>query len=215
MQSSITSDDLDQPTNDLYRNSRISLETGTFTVFSPDESDVGRENPFAYSVGLRAKHWFNRKHGFEGIARVKAGNMNKTAEGINPLQLEARYHYLIDGSWLGRTNPSVISGLEVYRNIGQGYFSQKYSLGKLGLSLDFPVGNHWDMGGDLLVGMGADQTIKYQALGRMCYYFHRRYAFGAGYRFYVLEAGSDDSAPLELPYKETYGEGFLFFRWFY
>ncbi|MAV90267.1 MAG: hypothetical protein CL676_02525 [Bdellovibrionaceae bacterium] len=215
IQTSLKMEEVNEPTNDLYKNSRLSVETGTFTVFSPDEADVGRTNPFAYMVGIKAKHWLNSKHGFEGIARFKAGNMNDTAKGIDPLQLEARYHYLLAGSWLGRSNMSLIAGFEAYKNIGEGFFAQKYNLGKTGFSLDFPVGRHWDMGGDLLVGLGTDSTRKYEALGRMNYYFRRKYSIGVGYRFNILDAGSEDTAPFDLPYRETYGEGFLVFRWFY
>ncbi len=215
VQSKLKVVEVDEPTNDLYKNSRVSFETGTFTVFSPDESDVGRTNPFAYMVGIKAKHWFNNKHGLEGMARFKAGNMNDTAKGIDPMQLEARYHYMLGASWLGRSNMSLIGGFEAYKNIGEGFFAQKYTLAKTGFSLDFPVGNHWDMGGDLLVGLGTDSTTKYEALGRLNYYFRRKYSIGVGYRFHILDAGSEATAPFDLPYRETFGEGFLVFRWFY
>lgn len=205
----------DEPTNEAYKSSRLDFETGTFTVFSPDEKDLGRKNPFAYMVGIRSKHWFNDINGFEGIARVKAAGMNETANGINPLDLEARYHYRLSSAWLGRTNMSLIGGLEVYRNIGTGYFARKYDLGKLGFALDFPVGNHWNADGDVVLGMGADQTKKYEAVGRLNYYFRRRYSVGLGYRLYLLEAGSEKTAPLDYPYKETWGEGFFLFRWHY
>lgn len=205
----------EEKTNQGYTSSRIDFETGTFTVFSPDEKDVGRTNPYAYTLGIRSKHWFNERSGFEGIARVKAGNLNETASGINPLDLEARYHYKLHSSWLGRTNFSLLGGVEVYRNIGRGYFAQKYDLGKLGFALDFPVGNRWDAGGDVVFGIGADQTKKYEAVGRLNYYFRRRYSLGVGYRLYLLEAGSDQTAPLDYPYKETWGEGFFVFRFHY
>lgn len=205
----------EERTNQTYTSSRIDFETGTFTVFSPDEKSVGRTNPYAYTLGIRSKHWFNDRSGFEGIARVKAGGLNETANGINPLDLEARYHYKLRSSWLGNTNFSLLGGVEVYRNIGRGYFAQRYDLGKFGFSLDFPVGNRWDAGGDVVLGMGADQTKKYEAIGRINYYFRKRYSFGAGYRLYLLEAGSDQTAPLDYPYKETWGEGFFVFRWHY
>lgn len=205
----------EEKTNQSYSSSRIDFETGTFTVFSPDEKDVGRTNPYAYSLGIRSKHWFNARSGFEGIARVKAGGLNETANGINPLDLEARYHYKLRSSWLGSTNFSLLTGVEVYRNIGRGYFAQKYDLGKLGFALDFPVGNRWDAGGDVVLGIGADQTKKYEAVGRLNYYIRKRYSLGLGYRFYLLEAGSDKTAPLDYPYKETWGEGFFVFRWHY
>lgn len=206
---------LEDKTNQSYSSSRIDFETGTFTVFSPDEKDVGRTNPYAYSLGIRSKHWFNGRSGFEGIARVKAGGLNETANGINPLDLEARYHYKLRSSWLGSTNFSLLTGFEVYRNIGRGYFAQKYDLGKLGFAMDFPVGNRWDAGGDVVLGIGADQTKKYEAIGRLNYYFRKRYSLGVGYRLYLLEAGSDKTAPLDYPYKETWGEGFFVFRWHY
>ena len=205
----------EEKTNETYKSSRVDFETGTFTVFSPDEKSLGRANPYAYMVGIRSKHWFNDISGFEGIARVKAAGINETANGINPLALEARYHYKLRSSWLGRTNFSLLAGAEVYRNIGRGYFAQKYDLGKLGFALDFPVGNRWDAGGDVVLGMGADQTKKYEAVGRINYYFRKRYSLGAGYRLYLLEAGSEKTAPLDYPYRETWGEGFLLFRWHY
>ncbi len=81
--------------------------------------------------------------------------------------------------------------------------------------MDFPVGNRWDAGGDVVLGIGADQTKKYEAIGRLNYYFRKRYSLGVGYRLYLLEAGSDKTAPLDYPYKETWGEGFFVFRWHY
>lgn len=205
----------EEKTNQTFSSSRVDFETGTFTVFSPDEKSLGRANPYAYMVGIRSKHWFNDISGFEGIARVKAAGMNETANGINPLDLEARYHYRLRSSWFARSNFSLLAGAEMYRNIGRGYFAQKYNLGKVGFALDFPVGNRWDAGGDVVFGMGADQTKKYEAVGRINYYFRKRYSFGAGYRLYLLEAGSEKTAPLDYPYKETWGEGFLLFRWHY
>lgn len=202
-------------TNQNYSSSRIDFESGMFTVFSPDEQDVGRKNPFAYTLGIRSKHWFSSRSGFEGIARVKAGGVNETANGINPLNLEARYHYRLPSSWFRQANFSLLTGLEVYRNIGRGYFAQQYDLAKLGFAVDFPVGYRWDMGGDVALGIGADQTKKYEAVGRLNYYFRKRYSLGVGYRLYLLEAGSEKTAPLDFPYRETWGEGFFVFRWHY
>lgn len=213
--SSTTQIKTEERTNQSYSSSRVDFETGTFTVFSPDEKDLGRTNPYAYTLGIRSKHWFNDRSGFEGMARVKAGGLNESANGINPLALEARYHHRLYSSLFGRTNFSLLTGLEVYRNIGRGYFAQQYDLGKIGFAVDFPVGNRWDMGGDVAVGFGTDQTTKYEAVGRLNYYFRRRYSLGAGYRLFLLQAGSEKTAPLDFPYKETWGEGFFVFRWHY
>lgn len=216
--SSLKIDLAPQSTNDSYTSSRFDIESGMFTVFSPDESTVGRTHPFAYMLGARSKHWFG-KSGIEAIARVKAGGINETASGINPLQLEGRYHYALGSSLgllgLGRTKTSLLTGIEVYRNIGNGYFAQQYDLAKLGFSIDFPMGLSWDAGGDLITGIGADSTRKYEALGRLNYYVRRRYSIGLGYRLHILEAGSNKTAPVKSPYTETYGEGFLILRWHY
>mgnify|MGYP001294735699 CR=1 FL=1 len=202
------------PINQGYSSSKLELETGAFTVYSPDESDVGRKNPMALIVGLRSHHWFGRS-GVETALRVKAANGNQTAEGINPLQLEARYLYKLNPDALGRTQFYALGGLEMYRNIGRGYFAQKYDLAKIGLSLDLPVRRRWDMGGEVLYGISADSSSKYEIAGRVNYYLQKDWSFGVGYRLHHFKAGSEKSAPLEFPYKETYGEGYSVLQWHY
>ena len=203
------------PINQGYSSSKLELETGAFTVYSPDESDVGRKNPMALVVGIRSHHWFGGRSGVEAALRVKAANGNETAEGINPLQLEARYLYKLNPDAIGRTQFSAVGGLEMYRNIGRGYFAQKYDLAKVGLSLDLPVLRRWDMGGEVLYGLGADSSNKYEIAGRVNYYLQKDWSFGVGYRLHHFKAGSEKTAPLEFPYKETYGEGYSVLQWHY
>ena len=203
------------PINQGYSSSKLELETGAFTVYSPDESDVGRKNPMALVVGIRSHHWFGGRSGVEAALRVKAANGNETAEGINPLQLEARYLYRLNPEAIGRTQFSAVGGLEIYRNIGRGYFAQKYDLAKVGLSLDLPVFRRWDMGGEALYGLGADSSNKYEIAGRVNYYLQKDWSFGVGYRLHHFKAGSEKTAPLEFPYKETYGEGYSVLQWHY
>lgn len=202
------------PINQGYLSSKLEFETGGFTVFSPDQADLGKANPLAVILGLRSRHWFGRS-GLEGAVRVKAADANYTARDINPLSLEARYHYKVHPKFLGITQMSVIGGYEMYRNIGQGFFVQKYDLAKIGFSLDFPVKNRWDMGGEVLYGRGEDGSQKFELGGRVNYYLQKNWSCGVGYRTYLFEAGSQKTAPLELPYKETYGEGYSVIQWHY
>lgn len=202
------------PINQGYSSSKLEFESGAFTVYSPDEADIGRKNPMALIIGLRSHHWFGRS-GLEASARVKAANSNDEAKGIDPLQIEGRYHYRINPNFLGRTQMSLFGGYEMYRNIGRGYFAQSYDLMKIGTAFDFPVKNRWDMGGEVTLGLGADSSKKYEISGRVNYYLQKDWSFGVGYRMYHFIAGSEKTAPLDFPYKETYGEGYSVLQWHY
>lgn len=198
--------------NQGFSSSKVAFESGLFSVYSPDEADIGRREPVALSWGLRVKHWFS-KSGVEAGFRMKAADQNSSAKGIDPLTVDARYHYQLP--WFHSNQVSIFGGYEMYRNIGTGYFAQKYDLVNLGFSTDFPVGSRWDMGGEALLGLADDKSRKYQLSGRLHYYLKKNWTAGLGYRLYYFEAGSAKTAPLEYPYKEAYGEGFFSLEWHY
>ena len=200
------------PTNGGYKDSQVDLEIGAFTAYSPDEKSADRAPPFASTVGIRARHWLGDHSGLEAIANMKASNLNETASGINPLRLEGRYHYRF---WLERMSLSAFAGAEYYRNIGHGYFAQGYNLGKIGTSINFPMGTHWLAGGDLAFGLAASSTTQWEAMAKLDYFFERRYSIGIAYRLLVLSTENPLIAPVKAPYKESWGEGFLAFGFHY
>lgn len=198
--------------NQQFASSKVEIETGLFSIFSPDEEDVGHSDPQAVALGLRLRQWFEHG-GVEASFRVKASNGNREAQNINPFAADLRYHYLLKNS--GGMQSSLFAGYEIYRNSGTGYFAPKYDLIDLGFSMDFPFKNRWDMGGEALIGIADDNSRKYQLSGRINYYLEKNWSLGVGYRVYLFQAGSEKSAPLEYPYKEAYGEGFSALQWHY
>lgn len=201
--------------NEDFSSSSLELNSGSFSTFSQEEKDVGRDKPTVYSLGLRSKHWFGGKHGIESSIKMKAADGNDTAKGIDPLQLEGRYHYMLSRNFLGPSSTSVIGGYEFYRNAGRGFFSQKYDLFKLGLSCDRPILARWTLGAETLYGFNSSQSRKYELQGRIYYYFRRKWSLGFAYRLHLFEAGDEKNAPFDVPYKESQSEGLLLIRWQY
>ncbi len=208
--------------NREYPNSRLSLEGAAFTVYSQEQVDQGQKNPTALTMGLRVMNWFD-SNGFEGSFKSKVANLASSTQGggVSPVQVEARYHYrwslpFSPFSALGTSQVSLIAGYELYRNSASGtLFSPKYDLLKTGVAMTFPVLSRWDTGGELLYGLGLDQSKKYEISGFLNFYLRHDWSMGGGYRVHLFEAGSNASSPLGVPYKEAFGEAYSVLRWSY
>ncbi len=204
--------------NDSYVMSRLSLEGAGFTMFSTDQVSNQTSEPVALLLGLRLQHWFGN-YGLGGTFRSKTFDISDS-ETVTPLQIEARFsrRWLINWGILGRkiTQTSLIGALESYSNVSTtDEFAPRYSLAKVGIGLDIPVYKRWDTGGEVFLGLGFDGSKKYEISGYLDYYFNEELSFGGGYRVHLFEAGSEKSAPAELPYREGYGEAFTSLRWHY
>lgn len=207
--------------NRNFDSSKVEVHTSAFTMYSAEQINAKKSNPTAMLVGLHWSHWLGR-HGIESLISSKVVDIdNKSNSDVSPLQLEARYRYRMPMSFglfsdLHRSELSIISGYEVYRNSGSGLFSSGYSLFKTGLGLNFPLLSRWDTGGELLYGFGLDQSKKYEISGYFNYYYDLRMSLGLGYRVHLFQAGSAAASPVNLlPYREGFGEGYSVLRWHY
>lgn len=204
----------------LFSSSRLSFEGSAFTMFSKDQIESEKPKPTALLFGIRIMQWW-QANGLEGLFRTKVADV-ASADGatVKPMQIEGRYKY----RWRFAYNPfsrakgaeiAAIAGYEYYRNSGTGLFSPGYKLLKTGFSLDFPLGLNWGIGGEALYGQGFDSSHKYEVSGHLNYFMEKNWSFGAGYRVHLFEAGSQSATPVELPYREGFGEGYTELRWHY
>lgn len=206
--------------NEHYGDSKISIEGSAFTVYSQQQVNKNQENPTALTVAVHGIHWWSSL-GIEGIFKTKLTTLSSSPDGdVAPTQIEGRVHKrwtigFSPFSRLGSSQISIFSGLEFYRNSASGPFSPKYDLMKLGTALSFPLNRRFDTGGELVYGMGFDQSQKYEVSGYLGYYLDPQLSFGAGYRMHLFNAGSSASAPRSLPYREGFGEGYSVMRWSY
>ncbi len=207
--------------NPNYLSSKLSFEGAAFTMYSQDQVEQGKANPTALMLGIRTMNWFDNQ-GVEASFKTKVSTISSSqASDVAPMQLEARYHHrwslpFSPFSRLGSSQMSLFAGYEYYRNPqGGSLFSPRYDLLKAGLALSFPVDRRWDTGGELAYGYGLDQSQKYEISGYLSYYLQKNWSIGAGYRMHLFIAGSDESSPLGLPYREGFGEGYTVLRWHY
>lgn len=213
----------EQP-NASYPKSKVSLEGATFTMFSREQDAQGAGVPVAMTAALRVQHWYGGEMGRNGVeASLKSKVVSANADGgkTAPMSVEARYarRWFVPFnpfSNIGETQFSLLFGYEMYRNSAAGsLFSPKYDLLKPGFSLEFPVAHNWDTGGEVLYGIGFDQSKKTEISGHLHYYWRRELSMGIGYRVHFFEAGSAASSPLGVPFREGYGEGYSTLRWHY
>jgi hypothetical protein len=102
--------------------------------------------------------------------------------------------------WLG--------GFDSYRNSGSSRFSKGYDVAKTGLDVGISFADKWKGGGNLLLAGWTDSNRVYELGGFVSYDFSREIAFGLGYRLSLFEAGTAESAPVALPYREAIGEAY-------
>lgn len=203
-------------TNAALSSSKFQFEGALFTMFGQEQN----ASPRVFALTGRVLNWWDA-NGFEGLVKSKVANASGSGDDIpSPFQIEARYHRrwnlpfnLLSAS--GGTQFSLIGGYEVYRNSAPGY-SPGYDLFKAGFSVDFPVLQRWDTGGEVLYGYGSDKSTKYEIAGHINYYPKMNWSMGVGYRMHLFEAGSDKSAPPPgVPYREGYGEAYSALKWHY
>lgn len=204
--------------NGGYKQSKLSVEGSGFTMFSADQTANQSDPPFALLMGLRIQHW-NHRIGFGGHFRSKVIDMTGD-DIVSPTQVELRtaYRWAMPFGILKNSESqiSAIAAYEIYRNGSSAVdFSRGYDLFKLGFGLDFPAFNRWDTGGEVLLGMGVDGSIKYEISGFLDFYIKPKVSFGGGYRVHLFEAGSEKSSPSGLPYREGFGEAYSTLRWHY
>ncbi len=202
-----------------YSNSRLELEGAGFTMLSSQQVGSSASKPTGIEMALRYLAWIaNGKNGFEADLKSKVSSNG----GSSPMSLEARYHRRWFLPWnffssFKQSQVSLIGGFEHYRNPGGGYFSPKYDLMKAGFSLNFPFLSSMDTGGEVLYGLGFDQSHKYEIAGHLNYYIKPTWSLGVGYRVHLFEAGGTNSAPpgYGVPFREAYGEAFSVLSWRY
>lgn len=206
--------------NDRYSSSSLAVEGASFLMFSSEQQMQKTAVPTAGMVGLRWRHWWETL-GLEWSYRGKVVSLNESAKDLAPSAIEGRIEArtTLGWSWFSFLREMQIAGVvgaESYRNPGHaGLYSSGYDLLKTGLRLDFPVASRWDSGGEVLWGRGSDSSSKFEVSGFMNYYLNRRWTLGAGYRAHGFTAGSEKSAPVDLPYREAYGEAFSTLRYLY
>lgn len=205
--------------NDSYRSNRVELEGSAWTLQSKEQAYRGAEPPISTGIGVRLFHWWDQ-NGIEASYKTKALDANATGGEVSPQQLEARYHRRFVGgvpfNLARELEMTLFAGFEMYRNSGSTLFSAEYDLFKFGTSIEFPLGNRWDTGGEFVYGIGTDSSRKYEISGNFHYFLNRDWSLGAGYRVHLFEAGSPKASPVRLlPYREGYTEGFSVLRFHY
>jgi len=198
--------------NQWYNAGKLQFESSMFSMYSTAQTRAGEASPVAGMFGLRWTKWFG-KVGAEVAARVRAMAFNETANEVNAMSAEVRIYRRKTMVWpqfwiFKNYQAAVLIGLEVYRNDNDGLFSEGYQMLKSGFALNFPLGQTWETGGEALMGLTADFSRKYELSGFLNYFVAKRWALGVGYRAHMFEAQTKNSAPVALPYREAYGEGF-------
>ncbi len=203
----------------IYR-SHVEFDFGEVSMYSRDLATVSGQIPTAAVAGVHWLNWFGA-NGVEGNVYSKVADVSvPTGDGFSPLDLEIRY----ERRWrptvhlLNIFEPlqfALISGLEIYRNSYNGYYSPGFTLAKLGASVEVPVFERCSAGGNFLVGENPDATNLYEGSIYGNYYYKKNWSFGLGYRVQLMNAGSTYEAPTQLPYREGASEAYTVLRWLY
>lgn len=205
--------------NKLYGDSVLAVEGATFGLMSSEQTYQGSSVPYAATMALRGKHW-SGSYGAEGVFKSKVFNYNSEGSRISPWGIEARVLRKWRTPWkwfsfLREAQLTAIAGGELYRNRGGGVFSNGYELLKFGGGLEFPLWNRWATGGEVLYGYGLDASQKLEVSGFVNYFLRKQWALGMGYRVHFFDAGSLESSPGYVPYREGYLEGYSTIRYQY
>jgi len=201
--------------NALFSSSMWEVEGGAFSMFSTKQEKSGALAPQLASIGVRFRHWMGQHLGFEGFFKTKMLGFNETGSAMSPMFVEGRTHYRM-------TLPSPLRavrefhvgpflGYEVYSNSGAKDFEVAYNLMKVGLDIEFPVGEKWDTGGEVVMGQGAG-TTKSEVSGHIHYYYRKDVSIGSGYRVYLLETALPSGRGKG---REGYGELYSVIRFHY
>lgn len=209
--------------NDLYKSSKLQLESGLFTILSQDKMQTKKEAPQFLLLGIKATKWWNN-NGLEALFKRKAASINTQADSASPSVFEARHFYRMNLNFNPFSGPNVstistIAAVESYRNPSGDQYIQQYDLAKLGLDFNFPISRKWDAGGELLYGVGNNQDSKQEISGRLNYYLQRNWSVGLGYKVEFYETKKAHTFSSGNSYKNGYheakGEGFSVLRWHY
>jgi hypothetical protein len=189
-------------------------------MFSTEQASQRLPLPLAATVAVRWQHWW-KTLGLEWKYRAKVFNYNTAANDVSPQSLEARvYARYTQGLWwdnfLREVQVSPFFGTESYQNTKKSIlYNNGYSLLKAGLHLNFPLWARWSTGGEIVSGQASDGSKKTELAGQVSYFMKKNWTFGMGYRAHAFEAGSAQSAPAGLPYREAYAEGYTTLQYFY
>jgi len=195
-----------------------SVEGIGFTSYSQEQVLSKNQNPVGLGIAIRRISW-KEVTGFEFSVKA-ATTTNQTKSSLAAFQLEAHYHRRWTSGFnpFSRINDSVWSwqaGGEYYRSQRSGSFSPGYNLLKMGLNLDFPFLTSFNTGGKFGYGLGLEQSMKFEIEGYLQYRLRQDLGFGVGYRVHLFQAGSEQSSPQGLPFREGYGEGYSVLKWLY
>ncbi len=211
-ETSINLNDLLKPDkrNMAYRSSSISARGMVWTLQSSDEYyATGNTSSNALGGAVRGMKWFDR-NGLEAIFKTGIVRLSNT-EGNQVQSMDVRYHrrffFALPVKFAPEVQVSAFAGYGVSNNTGSN-FANQYDLVKFGTSLEFPVGDKWGTGGEVLYGIAPDAS-QYEISGHLDYYLSKDWSLGAGYRLYLFEAKKASVAPNgTLPYREGYTEGY-------
>ena len=195
--------------NEGYKKSDLGVYGFLWTMYSGEQVVNQVAEPVATGVGVRGLYWWDHS-GVEGLASSEVLSLNKTGGQMALKDFEARYHYRFLTPFpfhLARElQVSLFAGAELYQN-SSSYFVDSYDLIDFGTSLEFPVAEHWTMGGELAYGQGSGQSVKYEITGNLNYFFKKSWSLGCGYKVHLFQTESSQVAPMGyLPYREGYTE---------
>lgn len=197
--------------NTAYRSSSISARGMLWTLQSSDEFyETGNTSSVAVGGAVRGLKWFDR-NGLEALFKTHIVKVSDT-EGNEVQSMDIRYHrrffLALPVKFAPEVQISAFAGYGVTNNTGSN-FANQYDLMKFGTSFEFPVGNKWGTGGEVVYGISPDSSSQYEISGHLDYYLSKEWSFGVGYRLYLFEAGSTSATPNgTLPYREGYTEGY-------
>lgn len=203
--------------NASYKESKFSINTFMWNLFSSQQLANNSANPSITGLGANIMHW-SGQNGVEG--QIKNGLSSSTGSQSSLSSVEAKYHYRYNTSFPGEIADelqySVFAGVESYRNSGNSIFSNKYEILKAGLNMNVPIRETWSAGGQVALGYGLDSSKKYELSGEVNHYFNKLWSLGLGYKIHLFEAGSTSSSGNgTLPYREGYTESSLLLNYDY
>lgn len=212
--------DVSSHKNRSYTKSFVEMEAATATMFSKEILVRGGGGAIATMAGIRVRHWIDFDYGFEGFLRTKLISVNAENGQPSPIELEGRANFRTHTDFnpfssLRKSQFKFFAGAHIYRNSGSKDYSPQYQLVKVGGGFLFPIGTQFETSGEISMGMGTDQSKRYDASGQFLWYMLNDFSTGLGYRVYLFEAGSPSSSPRGVPYREGAVEVLYMLRYRY
>jgi hypothetical protein len=204
-------------TNEQYKSSVVAFESFLWTMQSSQQYFQNQTAPMAAGLGIHGMLWWE-KSGLEGSVKSGVKSLNKSGNTTSIEDMEVRYHYRfftpLPFARVREMQISAFGGAEIYRNSNNILFVGSYKLAKAGVNIEFPWGESWSAGGEVVGGLTNDGSNKEEVSGQVSYFMNRRWSIGIGYRVHLFQAGSAASAPGgSLPYREGYTEGYSVFNY--